>query len=225
MTRIISRTTGVGAPHTLPREWHAPAVEASDGSQARLQAAKILLEARLTARTLVATAEATVEAGRQMGREQGYAQGLRQAQQEQAQSTQRLAMLVRNAAVDQQASAQHLDEMVVNLALTLARAVVHHETTAAPHLILHVARAALTEVSAQTAVTIRLHPDDAALLQTQIPALDLPATVQLTLFPDPQVTPGGCCIESGGGKVDATVEKQFERFGSLLDDQLRASGI
>ena len=57
--------------------------------------------------------------------------------------------------------------------------------------------------------TLRLHPDDLALLQAE-PTTPW-AGVAVQLQADDSLTPGGCVVESPQGAVDATVEKRWAR--------------
>lgn len=226
MTRIIGRGGASSAQSLLPREWRSRAP--GPGSEpASARAAQLLLQARQQARTLVQDAEqaahAAVEDQRRLGWQQGYGEGWQQALQENAGTAQRLALVVAAVTADYEASARNLDEQLVSLSLMLARLIVQHEVAIAPDTVLRVARAALREVSIAQAVALRVHEDDAALLQARISSLGLPDTVRVAVVVDPAVAAGGCMVESGAGRVDATIDTQLARLERLLHEQLDAA--
>lgn len=61
-------------------------------------------------------------------------------------------------------------------------------------------------------LTVRLHPDDVALLRLDADAAD--TVVQLS--PDAGVMLGGCIVDSGTGSLDARFETQLTLLGAAL---------
>lgn len=226
MTRIIGRSGAGSTPSLLPREWRTREAE-PDAPSTAARAAQILMHARQQARAIVQEAEAAALADRaqqrQMGWQQGYAEGRQQALRENAGIAQRLALVVADITADYVTTARNLDEQLAGLALQLARTIVRHEIAVAPETILHVARAAIHQLSLDQTVTIRVHADDAALLQAQLPALELPESVRVAVIVDPLVASGGCVVESGAGRIDATIDMQCVQLERLLHEQLDAA--
>jgi flagellar biosynthesis/type III secretory pathway protein FliH len=231
MTRIISRPEGVsglGVRGALPRDWKSASGVTSidDATTARARAARIMLDARREARaTLLMAGEAAREliaAECEQARQLGYAEGQARASAELAAVAAPLAALIAGSVVDRAESLRRLDEETLDLSLAIARAVVKHEVTLAPETALAVARAALNELSAGATVMIRVHPGDDATLREGLPYLELPVSTQVDVFADPSITRGGCIVESGAGRVDATVDTQLARMEALLHEQLSA---
>jgi len=156
-------------------------------------------------------------------RQLGYVDGRSRADEELAAVAAPLAELVAGSGVGHAESLRRLDEETLALSLSIARAVVKHEVTLAPETVLAVARAALDELSVGAAVTLRVHPDDDATLRPSLPHLGLPASTQVDIVVDSSVARGGCFIESGAGRVDATLETQLKRMEALLYEQLPAT--
>ncbi len=156
--------------------------------------------------------------------EHGYAEGVLRARAEQAAGLERLAELARGAASAHVESMRNLDRTVVLLVLELVRTVVKHEASVAPETILQVVRAAMDELSLETAVAVRVHPDDVALLEAGLAGIGVPAGVAIAVQADPALSRGGCVLESGAGRVDATMETQLQRIESLFHEQLHADG-
>ena len=72
-------------------------------------------------------------------------------------------------------------------------------------------------------VRLRMHPDDLALLGPQVEQLaaELARLGTAQIVPDPNVTRGGCRIETESGLVDATIPTQLDEIRrQLLDTEL-----
>lgn len=148
----------------------------------------------------------------------GFAEGQRAgaaaAQQETAALAKKLAatlddlMRVRNEMI------RHTEKQMVQLALAVARRVVHREVSLDAQVLVTMMRVALERVSDAARVTVRLHPADhesvvAALAGT-------PANDQVTLAADARVPRGGCRVESEYGDVDAGVDAQIQEIARAL---------
>jgi flagellar assembly protein FliH len=66
-------------------------------------------------------------------------------------------------------------------------------------------------------VRVRLHPDDAALLDTMWPS-------GLPLMPDDSLRRGGCIVEATQGMVDGRIEVQLERIKETLISEVAVPG-
>ncbi len=102
---------------------------------------------------------------------------------------------------------------MVQLALTLARRVVHREVTLDPELAAALAHVALERLGTTTPATIRLNPEDYTIV-AQDSARWGGQTV--TVVPDPGISRGGCLVETAFGSVDATIERQFDELSRAL---------
>lgn len=132
---------------------------------------------------------------------------LKQRAQEQ---TSRLTQLLQQAHNDLAALEQSMAAQVLELACDLARQVVRRElVTPLEPLKATVQEALSLLVEDSKPATLRLHPSDLALLQTEPTPPWAGVSVQLQA--DDSLTPGGCVLESSQGAVDATVEKRWAR--------------
>ena len=134
----------------------------------------------------------------------GYAAGRAAAQEEATRLGQVADELERSLAEFQQ---QVADELLA-LALEVARQVVRHEISARPETILDVVREALAQLPHQHAV-IYLSASDMALVRTHMGEALTHGGHRL--HEDPQLSPGGCMIETGGSQVDATLATRWRR--------------
>jgi len=78
---------------------------------------------------------------------------------------------------------------------------------------------ALAKAKAGHALTVRVHPTDLPVLESQREQLTAVVCAPLTLLADPQVVLGGCMIDSQPGTLDARLEVQLQG----LYDTLRAA--
>jgi len=225
-TRILTRPNTSVAPGFLPRDWRGGAHEVGDVTALHVRAARILLDARAQARSIIASACATgeelVAAERRQAWEHGYDEGRSRARQEGAAMVGRLTTLVGNAVVAHTEGLRALDEETFELGLAIARALVRHEIHVAPDTVRDVARAALDELTLEAAVLLRVHPDDEPVMREHASSLGLPPTVSALVVADPLVSRGGLIVESGAGRVDATLETRTARMESLLRESLDA---
>ena len=104
---------------------------------------------------------------------------------------------------------------VLELACALARQVVRRELSVNADVLTPVVHEALAMLTADSkAAVVRLNPQDIERmedgLQRSFPNLGI------AVQPDPQITPGGCLVESAGSVVDGTVERRWTRAVAAL---------
>jgi len=108
------------------------------------------------------------------------------------------------------------EKEVVRLAVAAAKKIVQSEIKSGKPVVAGAIKRALTHLSDGKAVTIRLNPDDKALLSRHKKELFKGSEEMITLIEDDTVERGGCIVESDFGGVDASIGKQFE----LLEESL-----
>ncbi|GAB4088057.1 FliH/SctL family protein [Hydrogenophaga soli] len=166
--------------------------------------------------------EAMVEAARAQGLEQGYAEGHAAGVAEtranlesplaeaKADWLQRFDSLL--TTLDQQISNTHeaMAQSVLEMACELARQVLRQELSTDSTSLVPVVQEALGQLTGDAKpVSIRLHPDDLASIESVWDAA--PPAERPTLVPDPSITPGGCLMQAPGSGIDATLEKRWLR--------------
>ncbi|MCL4811302.1 MAG: hypothetical protein KJ061_02405 [Vicinamibacteraceae bacterium] len=148
----------------------------------------------------------------------GYAQGERAGLE--AGGKRAEAMLRRMAhTLDELASLRETmmrqtEQQLVRLALTLARRVVQREISQDPEIIAAIAHVALDKLAPSGPATIRLHPEDHAVVVGSRP--DAWRDTQVRVVADPNLARGGCIVESDFGQIDASVEAQFGELTEAL---------
>lgn len=199
-----------------------PAPANAEPALEQFQPALLIDEAELT-RLRQEAHQAGAEEGRQLGylegQKQGYAAGSALAAGELAQLSALAAALpaaLRNAD-------REIADVLLTLALDIARQLVLQELAADPEVILAAVRALLqTEPALCGSPRLFMHPEDLALVQHYL-ADDLHAAGWL-LRADPSLNRGGCRVHAGSGEIDATLETRWQRVTAALGRNEAGSG-
>lgn len=110
---------------------------------------------------------------------------------------------------------QDMARAIAISATNLARQIVRTELAAKPELVAMVAGEALdTLLLSARHITVRVHPDDAVLVQHG--AADVLAARGARVIADANLARGGCLVESDIGSIDATMETRWRRAAAAL---------
>ncbi|MBI3014048.1 MAG: hypothetical protein HYY65_03050, partial [Candidatus Tectomicrobia bacterium] len=171
--------------------------------------------------------QATEEAARlkEQARSEGLAQGLAEARQ---QVEERLAPAIaaflkageelgqlRRQLIERQ------EKEVIELALAIARKVIHQEVTQNPQTIVGILKAILQETVDREELKVHLNPED---FDVGMECRDsLLASVEgiksLSLERDPNISRGGVVVETHLGEIDGRVERQLDEIEQGLRTQ------
>lgn len=169
--------------------------------------------------------------GQKQGYEQGHAQGHHDAHQ---QASQRLAKLqqswteaLRKWQHDQQQLLKDAREATLELSLRLTERIVHRVVEADPTVVIDQVAACLTHVMEASQVVIRIHPQDQAMLEESLPELagEFESASHAKIVTDEGISPGGCVVTYGKGRIDATLETQLTRAVELILPQEETSNV
>ena len=194
---------------------------------AQRRAAQIIADAKRKAEhALTAAQETGYNSGLDRGLAEGAHQGHRDAHQE---SLSRFAQQHANIVSAMQQALQALERMKEDLMITARKDLLDFAVLLAtkltfkigrlyPESALENLRRALRLVESKTDLTIRMHPDDVAAAQEFAASLlrQAEASRAATIVADESVSPGGCRVETGCTRVDATLETQVDELVSLL---------
>ena len=110
------------------------------------------------------------------------------------------------------------EEMIVQLAVSVAKTILHREVQLDPKVIKAVAKESLKLVEGRKRVSIKIHPSDSNELKEL--EKDILSTTQaikdLDIIEDDSVNPGGCIIETDSGIVDAQLNTQLDEIAMSL---------
>jgi flagellar assembly protein FliH len=153
---------------------------------------------------------------------QGQQAGAAAAQQENAQLAKKLAATLDDLVRVRNEMIRHTEKQMVQLALAVARRVVHRELSIDATVLLTMMRVALERVSDAARVTVRLHPADHQSVTAAL--ADAPPNDQVTLAADGRVPRGGCKVESEYGDIDAGVDAQIHEIARALLGDSKGTG-
>ena len=163
--------------------------------------------------------EVELAALREAARAEGYAEGMAAGRLEGEQACGRMKQLAESFSSTLDNLDFRLADMVLELALDVARQVVAGELAARPERILDVVNLALKQM-AETSREARLllNPDDAALGR---PHLDQVLDKnRLRIVEDMRIVRGGCLIETAQGDLDATLPARWRQVVQVLGSNL-----
>jgi flagellar assembly protein FliH len=225
--------------HTTPAMREAIVLDLGDiGAQAariraaaETQASKIIAEAQAKSESLADQLHQEAEKqGYSDGLEKGLAEGREQGRAEAlAESSEQLRQL--SAAWSQVATEweqQRIDmerearQAVLEFALAAAEKIVHRVIEVDESVVVDQAAQALSLVLSAHDASVRIHPVDRPMLEDAMPELikELASLEHIELVDDETITPGGCIVAFGQGRIDATVERQLQRLVDLILPEL-----
>ena len=163
----------------------------------------------------VSSLEAIKEAARVAGHSEGFAEGLRESREHSEVLRTRLQELFENTQSQLSSIQEQLSEQTLELALTLAKAMLHQALNIKPELILPVVRDAISKLPAISGHThLLLNPDDLKLVNELMK--DELAAYGIKTRPDITLQRGGCKIETHTGAADASTESRWQRICKAL---------
>ncbi|MES2793176.1 MAG: FliH/SctL family protein [Planctomycetota bacterium] len=110
------------------------------------------------------------------------------------------------------------ESAAIQLSLTLAERIVRRELQMQPVAPRALIAEALQLTAGASAIVLRLNPTDVAEIETHSADWQqlLATPVSLKIIADPQITRGGCLVETPQGEIDGRIETQLARLASEL---------
>jgi flagellar assembly protein FliH len=204
----------------------------------KLQAEKLLDEARAEARRIVEEAEARAQSliteaqprGHEEGRQRGHAEGLEAGRGEgRAEALNELRARLEQLIPAWTGALETFEkqrndlllaarEDILELALAMGGKITHRVIEADPGVVTDQVAEALALVAEASAITVSVNPKDRKLVEKVlgdvVEKIGLSAHVDLS--EDEQISAGGCVVTTGKGRIDATVDRQIERIVETL---------
>ena len=109
---------------------------------------------------------------------------------------------------------------VVQLALLIARRVLHRQLNVDDNALTAIARVAFERLTRSESYTVTVHPRFAASVASALPAAQ---ASHVQIRPDPECQPGTLTIRSTDGVIDASVDAQLDEISRGLADRLASS--
>jgi len=163
--------------------------------------------------------EALQRAAHEEGFREGYADGRRAGYASGEAAVKAQLQALQGIVLQLAEPLENVDEAVVqaisDLAILIARHLVRRELKTNPGEVVGVVRETMRHLPiAPRAARIRLHPEDAELVQTAFALGDDERSWRLE--PDPLITRGGCIVETDSSRIDASVESRLAAIASKM---------
>jgi flagellar assembly protein FliH len=112
----------------------------------------------------------------------------------------------------------HWEKTAVHVAAAMAARVIRRELTRQPGVTLALVREALELASGSGELTLRMHPADFAVLGDDAERLarELSRFGKARVVADPEISPGGCRVDTRYGVIDQQFEAQLARIEQEL---------
>jgi flagellar assembly protein FliH len=208
-SRVFRGGEGVEAPAMVWRPANQPAGAAKTNS----------LIAFSNDADAAARAQAAYQQGLQEGRAAAEGAANQRAAAQLAPVLANLGAVIQELAGTRKRFRMEAEEATVNLAIAIARRVLHREIATDPEAILGLVKSAFERVNSRESHRLRVSPADAAAIQQNRAALELPPAVEIAA--DASLAPGSAIFETSRGELDASVTTQLEEIQRGFTDLVR----
>jgi len=169
----------------------------------------------------VAAAAAREAQARAEGQREGQAETRKSFEEQLARERTNLANAVAGFHGDRAAYFQKVEGEVVQLALSIARKILHREAQIDPLLLAGIVRVALEKIDGATEISLRVHPQHAAEWRTFLIG-HMAAGVAPVIVEDASQPPDCCVLQTSMGTAVVGVEVQLKEIEQGLMDLLAA---
>jgi flagellar assembly protein FliH len=122
-----------------------------------------------------------------------------------------MAKVLREFAAERNSYFQRVEAEVVQLALSIARKILHREAQIDPLLLTGIVRVALENLNQGTRVRLHAHPQDISFWRDYLSCADDLAAA-LDLLGDPALEPGSCLLETDLGSTLISLDTQLKEI-------------
>jgi len=151
--------------------------------------------------------------------EEAFARGMEAGKEAAQEELTRVAEVLAAAAAQFKREFTDLHErlkcQMLELSVAVARRVVMSELRTRPELIGEIVQRLMDEAEGRRILALCLHPEDAKRL-ADLPAGRALRQAEISVREDDSITPGGCEVETGFGRLDARVETRLAEVADGL---------
>jgi flagellar assembly protein FliH len=158
---------------------------------------------------------------RESGRQQGVAEAMSKFHEQLARERTALAAAVEKFAKERAAYYGRIEEEAVQLALSIARKILHREAQVDPLLLMGIVRVALEKIDSAIEVKLAVHPQRAAQWRRQMASCEV-SQKKLEIVEDPSLPLEQCELRTSMGTAALDVELQLKEIEQGLMDLLAA---
>ena len=155
------------------------------------------------------------------GREKGREEGITACQEDVRREMQRALSLVNQVEQAKVALLRQVEADLVQLALAVAKKVIHREIQIDPNIVVEHVKRILQQLSTVSHIRIQAHADEIEYLKSMQDTVvnQDGETPSIRIEHDASVGLGGCILQTEGLYIDATIEQQLELIGQALELQ------
>jgi flagellar assembly protein FliH len=168
-----------------------------------------------------ASAEAQQARARELGRQEGQADAAKAFDQNLARERAGIAAALAQLHLDRASYYLKVETEVVQLALSIARKILHREAQIDPLLMVGLVRVALEKIEGATAIVLRINPQQAADWRRHL-AMHMEPSHLPQIVEDPALEADQCALETSMGTATMGVEVQLKEIEQGLLDLLGA---
>jgi len=118
------------------------------------------------------------------------------------------------------------EQEIVQLSLAIARKIVKKEVSMDPDTVRRSVKSALEYLNDKSFMRVLIHPRDMKNLEQYLPELAEEKKIErFELAEDNCVDPGGCILESGFGRINATIESQLDELETEIEDLFQSQEV
>lgn len=162
-----------------------------------------------------------IDEARKQGRQEGLAEARKSFEEELARERAAISNALLQFAKDRATYYQKVEAEVVQLALSIARKILHRESQLDPLLLAGVVRVALEKIEGATEIALLLHPQNAAEWRRYL-ALHLEPGSVPEIIEDPAMEVNSCLLRTSMGTAKLGLEIQLKEIEQGLMDLLAA---
>lgn len=180
--------------------------------EVRVQAEKIVSDARVEADAIRTRAEAEGRDAAHRAAEERIEQRISQTLLPALESVGRELEIARQSCVSQ------WQKQLVHLAAAIAEKVIRRDIAKQPEITLELVSETLQLATGSPQLTVRLSPQDFESLGEHVAGLSeqMSAVGETRVLADPAITPGGCRVDTEHGVIDQRIESQLARIEEEL---------
>lgn len=157
------------------------------------------------------------------GFEQGQREGMILGEKRLEQRVKQMESLLRELGTLKRRLFLESEGELLKLSLEIARHILRSEVKTDPAVITRALRAAVEHLADRSRIRILVHPDDMAELhKTLTETAESCRMEQWELVEDRSIERGGCFLESGFGRVNATIDEQLQAVAEELQQEFAA---
>ena len=185
-------------------------------SQEEARVFEARVQERITELSAIARHEAA-EAGFLEGLERGMRAAREELRESLRQDQQALHQLVQSANQALSEIFQANETFLLDLVFKLARLILLRDLSLDDQYIVRLVKELIGQTSLRDSITLKLNPEDAALIEKVWPEMQEWAELKnLKIIPSPQMTRGGCQLETEWSAIESTLEMQLTRVREAL---------